>query len=286
MGCCNASEKVVSSQLKEGLDLDQLDSEKALEEITERVIKALKDFEQKVLKRITPEKPRGTIEFEQIIRYSLQETYKNFEAQFLQEPKSQEIKVEYKKYRLYLLSKCKSKEAYFRYLNDCYSFEQNLSLKNLIVNRFCSKQIDYIQAIETYQKMARGTYTIEGLEDVHEMLQLEDKESMLKKIEIKSEEIKKGLEENRIQLERIECKPLLPINAEYNDDLCLLSIDEEPARMVSAMSDTESPALYEHYDKNSLRAELISNESQNDLLFTLKPQKITASFSHKSLLNA
>lgn len=285
MGCCNASEKVVSSQLKEGLDLDKLDSEKAFGEITERVFKALKEFEQKILKRITPEKPRGLIEFEQIIRYSIQEIYKNFESQFPQEPKSPQIKAEYKKYRLYLLSKCKSKEAYFRYLNDSYSFKHNLSLKTFIVNSFCSKQINHIQAIETYQKMARGTYIIEGLQDMHEILRLEDKETMLNKIEIKSEEIRKGLEENRIQLERIECRPLFPISIKDNDDLCLLSIDEEPARMVSVVSEIESPALYDSYDKNALRAELISNESQNDLLFTLKPQKNTASFSNNSLLN-
>jgi hypothetical protein len=214
MGCCQSIAKVESSLLKNQTDLDKLPKDEAIQTLKHSVSQSVKDFENALHIKITPKRPLSLSEFEQTIKYSIQSELQRFDLKFFKIPENLEILAEYKKYRSYLLSKCSSKEGYFRNLNDFYSSELVSTLSSEIIQEFFDGKFEFQDALNKYQRLARGSYVISGLQNLHGFLQMESSHQALEKLRLEMDEVEKVLEINKKELERASNKALLPLDSE------------------------------------------------------------------------
>lgn len=65
--------------------------------------------------------------------------------------------------------KCKSQEGYMRYFNDYYSLKVVHEIKSKLIDSFISKNIGKAEILNLYYKQAKGTYFLQGFEELHEV---------------------------------------------------------------------------------------------------------------------
>lgn len=215
MGCCHSIEKVESSLLKNKIDLDKYPKEEVIEILKQIVNESSKSYEDILEIKINPKRPLNLSEFEQIVRYSVTTEIQNFTNKFQKIPEKPEILTEYKKFRIFLSSKCSAKEGYFRNLNDYYSSDYVTALISEIIHEFFEGKISYEDGINKYQRLARGSYVISGLQGLHNLLKQPSLESAVEQLNNEVSIIKETLSLHKKELERASRKALLPIT--FND---------------------------------------------------------------------
>ena len=262
MGCCNTTEQVKCSNLKPQLDLDNLSKSEASVMIEQLVNSSINSFELSVNKKVIPKRPLNLIEFEQVLKLTLNTEIINFDNQIGKIPERFEILAEYKKFKHYLISKCKSREGFFRYLNNFYSFKLVCDIKREIISDFQDGKLTFEEGISKYKRSARGTFIIYGLQTLYELLKIENKDEVLKIMNKNAERIFEKLEDNRIQLERASRKAILPLN--IKDDL-LDPIDDFVNPHVSFRShEPISRSNSIEMSKNKVYDEIVSKTSETN----------------------
>lgn len=227
MGCCNTTEQVRCSTLKPQLDLDAYSKAEASEMINQLVNSSINSFDLAFNRKVSPKRPLNLIEFEQVLKSTLNTEINNFDQLIGKIPENPEILAEYKKLKLYLISKCRSREGYFRYLNNSYSFKLVSDIKHDILSDFFEGKLSFDEGISKYKRFARGTFIIFGLQTLYELMSIENKDEAFKIMNQNAEKIFDKLEDNKIQLERASRKALLPLNVQ-NYDQDLLYVVENP----------------------------------------------------------
>lgn len=218
MGCCNAVEQVKISPLKSQLVLDSYSKTEASEIIEKLVDSSINSYEKAIMAKITPKRPLNLIEFEKSLKTSLTTELNNFDEQIGKIPETPEIFSIYSKYKIYLMSKCKSREGYFRYLNNLYSFQLIFNIRQEILTDFFDRKTSYEETINRYKKQARGTYVIYGLQKLYDHIKIGNKEEVFKLMDEDAAVVYQTLEDNRVQLERASRKAILPFNVEENSE--------------------------------------------------------------------
>ena len=264
--------KIVVVHEPNACNLDALQLEKPVTVISRFVDEEFSNFESSLLEKIIPKKPRGAVEFEQIFQNITRNSYQNYLRHFSPAPKLPKNLKEYEQYKVYLLSKCRSKEGHYRCLNDLYSFEHNYSLKHYIIKEFSTRLLTQEEAISLYRKLAKGTFIIEGLQDVYDFLKLRDKGEMKEFVERKADEVKGIIEENRKQLERAERKAILPLHFDSTLGIEINEIEDS----VLPVSSSESYNYPENLDidfQNLYETAALNISIQNEYSNSLSPQK-------------
>ena len=196
MGCCAQRHQIITP-----LTLDQLSK---ISSVRESILYYsdvfISDFEKLLFDKIIPTKPRSMHEFDNIFNYCIKTIAKNYNdytsTSYSNDPF---IVTEVRKCKSFLISKCKSKEGYFRLLNNIYSFEFIFQLEKFLIEKLNKQLITEEICIGEYNKFARGSYTLQGLEDIYEAF-LIDGHKRIKFLEEKALIIRKELKEFREQL--------------------------------------------------------------------------------------
>ena len=249
MGCCHTIEKVESSLLKSKIDLDKHPKEEVIEILKQIVNESSKAYEDILEIKINPQRPLNLSEFDQIVRYSLASEIQNFNKKFLKIPEKQENLTEFKKFRIYLTSKCSAKEGYYRNRNDYYSSDFVAGLKFEIIHEYFEGMISYEDGIKKYQRLAKGSYVISGLQGLYDLLNQPSLESAIKALNDEVSVIKENLSLNKKELERVSRKALFPLTfIEVGDNpdnsiMSHLALNPSPARF--------SPVTSFHIQSNS-----------------------------------
>lgn len=72
--------------------------------------------------------------------------------------------------------KCKSQEGYFRYYNDIKSLQACFDLKKEIIDQFIREGTDLELLFNKYHKAAKGTYSLQGFDELKKILFMEKNE--------------------------------------------------------------------------------------------------------------
>lgn len=224
MGCCSNKQEIISpiNKLK---DSDQEELKVALSSFVNIL---LEDYEKLIKNKIIPNRPRTMHEFDKIIKHSTNTIFQKYKEITATYSKKDYIQSEVKKYSIFLLSKCNSREGYYRFINNFYSFEYAHHLKKHLIQELNNSNITSEACINQYTKLAKGSYVIEGLQDLYDALEL-PAEMRLSFLNDKTNAIKKGLEEDRKQL----------ISIYDNIDLPLIN-EEIPSTSISYFNALES----------------------------------------------
>ena len=272
MGCCSSISKTIIVQKINTCSLDALQLENPVSLILKFVDEEFINFESKLLEKIIPTKPRGAVEFERLFQHQICISSQRYMRYFSPVPKISNNLKEYEQYRIYFLSKCRSKEGSYRCLNDFYSFEHNYTLKHHLIKEISSKLLAHEEVITLYIKLAKGTFIIEGLQDVYDFLKLAEISQMKRFVEIKANEVKMIIEANRKQLERAERRAFLPLIFESTLGIGMDDVEDSFLPVSSSESynydeklDIDFQKLYEIDEKSHI---------QNEFSNSLSPAKL------------
>lgn len=198
MGCCHSKQEIISP-----LEKIKTPSQIDLKETFSRYVEILlQDYEKTITEKIIPSRPRTMHEFDKIIKSSIQITFQKYKEMTVNYSSKEDVQKEIKNYRLFLISKCKSKEGYFRFLNNYHSFEFVYQLKKHIIQELNDGKLTVTECVSQYKNLAKGSYVLEGLQDLHDAIEL-PVEKRLEYIINKKNAIRQELEDNRNQLLRI-----------------------------------------------------------------------------------
>lgn len=256
MGICRSTNKIVVVQNPDSCDLDLMFYDNPLVALASFVEKENQKFEERLLGKITPNKPRGIVEFDHIFRKIVQISFQHFLNHFIPLPKLPNVVKDYNQFKVYLLSKCKAREGHFRCLNDYFSFEHNYNLKMHLIKDFSTELLTQIEVLEKYRKLAKGTFIIEGLQDMYEVMKFTDIKAMKGFIDEKAKQIRIMLEDNRKQLDRAERKAIIPIRVEMSPSL---SIQDDPKEieLIPSSSDSIDIANLDSEFKNLYNSDML-----------------------------
>ncbi|OMJ70331.1 hypothetical protein SteCoe_31703 [Stentor coeruleus] len=209
MGCCSNKQEIISPMNK----TKDPSQEELKETLLSYVNIFLEDYEKLIKKKIIPNRPRAMHEFDKIVKHSINTIFQKYKEITATYSKKEYIQSEIKKYSLYLISKCKSREGYYRFINNLYSFEYANHLKKHLIQELNNSNITSEACINQYNKLAKGSYVIEGLQDLYDVLEL-PAEKRLNFLNDKASKIKQELEDDRKQLIRIFDNIDLPLVSE------------------------------------------------------------------------
>jgi hypothetical protein len=206
MGCCHYKDEIKIPSIKP----NTISTETVREKFTYFLDVFINDYQSWVLEKITPEKPRSMHEFEKIIKHSLQTAVKRFQEFTSTYPDTESIRSESKKFQMFLISKCKSKQAYFRFLNNCYSFEYIYSLEKHILSQLSRTSMSVEDCVSTYMMLARGSYTLEGLEILYELVKIPE-HNRNTFLDAKALTIRSDMQKVREQLIKLDTSSSMPL---------------------------------------------------------------------------
>lgn len=195
MGCCQNNGKIITPPIHpRPSQLVQLKS-KLLAIVQSQV----EVFETSIQQKITTNKPKNSIEFIDLINKSIKKSIKNYEESTNNSNALLSHMNQIKFFKFYLISKCKSKEGFYRNQNNYFSFKYIFNLIRFLLTKIKNEGLSKESSLEMYSKMAKGTYMIKGLDHFNTLLTLEDreKEMLLQKIE-KNEMEKLSLEKSQL----------------------------------------------------------------------------------------
>ena len=158
-----------------------------------------KEFEDTLVEKLVVSEPRSIQEFNKLINFTLQDKLKKFELQTEEYTNQKPFQSQSSFFKNYLISKCKSKEGYYRNLNDINSVEFTSRLRRNLLEQLNKGSINEVQCLELFSKWAKGTYVFKGLSDIHQLLPLDVQERERYLCEEEEKE-KRDLEENRARL--------------------------------------------------------------------------------------
>lgn len=195
MGCCHQNVRILTPPIN--LVSNYLTNEKLT--LTKLVQIQVENFEKLVQTKIKPNKPKTATEISGVIELSMRKVVQDFENSVKYYNNEAQIENLIKTFKLYLVSKCKSKEGFFRNQNDYFSFKYIFNLIKFLLGKMKSEGFSVKDSIELYSKLARGAYMIMGLNEYNILLGLsdEEKEEYLKKLE-EIEIEKLGLEKSEL----------------------------------------------------------------------------------------
>ncbi|OMJ90618.1 hypothetical protein SteCoe_7017 [Stentor coeruleus] len=198
MGSCRSKEEIISP-----LDKIKTPSQIILKETLSGYVEILlQDYEKILTQKIVPSNPQTMHEFDKIIKFTIQKALQKYKDMTINFSSKEDVQEEIKNYRLYLISKCKLKEGYFRFINNYHSFEFVYELKKNLIQELNDEKLTVTECVSEYKKLAKGSYLLEGLQDLHDAVEL-PLEKRLKFITNKANTIRQELEDNRNQLLRI-----------------------------------------------------------------------------------
>ena len=134
-----------------------------------------KEFEDSLLEKLVLDEPRSIQEFNKLICSTLQDKLKKFDKQIEEFTGQKPFRSESSFFQNYLISKCKSKEGYYRNLNDFNSVQFIGRLRRNLMEQLNKGSIDQVQCLEMFSHWAKGTYVLKGLSDMHQLLALDEK---------------------------------------------------------------------------------------------------------------
>lgn len=235
MGCCKSKGEVIIPITKEEKQ-NSTDIKGTLAFYTSIF---MEDFEKILLEKITPEKPKSMHEFSKAINFGIKVVCENFNSYTSHFAKDSATQSELQKYKLFIVSKCKSKEGYFNFLNSFYSFDFIYQLEKHLVEGVMNEKLSIGQCIIEFNRLAKGCFMLEGLDDLHTVLSLPDSEKF-EFIEQKATEIKKELQNFKEQLLLAE-NALIVLN--LRETLTSTPISFSNIERTSSNERAESPML-------------------------------------------
>jgi hypothetical protein len=204
MGSCKSSQRAITPCNNLECDLDTSEPFEASAIVKNAIRPLVTILDNKLLEKITPTSPITSEEFEKLYRTYTKEICNRYAKQF--EPKSgseKELKI-YKISRMYLISKWKSQEGYFRLLNEFYSFQHNYSLKISIIKEFWNRRDNISLIMYEYQKKAKGTYFYQGLQEICKINEFDSRDQMVEFISRNADNMKKELNQSLKEIQDIK----------------------------------------------------------------------------------
>lgn len=190
------------TQNRQGIILPDSSHFSQLRPIINSIISSLtKDFENSLLEKLVLGHPLSIQEFNKIIQIHIQETVNKFEMQVKGDADLKPFQSQVYLFKKYLISKCKSKEGYYRNLNDTNSAQLIARLRRTLLEQFNKGSISQEQCLEMYSKWAKGTFVLKGLNDMHQLMALKEDE---REKYLSDEEDKENNELNENKLRLIE----------------------------------------------------------------------------------
>ena len=266
MGCCAHKDEIILPFSKEAQILS-LEVRKKLYCYTNELID---DFEKILLEKINQNKPRSVHEFNKVIQYAIQSVLRIFKqhiASFDPDPITQ---YEINKYKLFIISKCKSKQGHFSFLNSYYSLAYTYQLQSFLIKKLNNHAINSEECIAEYKKLAKGCFVFESIQDLHEIILLDSSERM-QLLEQRTESIRNELKEFRNQLMLAE-NYVDVVN--FNEDIRSTAIsflgvaEESSAEILESQYDEDI-----EYLENSTVVNAIENEKLKKRLDSKPPMK-------------
>lgn len=188
------------TQNRQGIILPDTNSISQLRLSLNSMISSLsKDFEDSLLEKLVLCHPLSIQEFNKTMQYFIQETVKRFEMQVQEDSTLKPFQSKVYLFKNYLISKCQSKEGYFRNLNDTNSVESISRLRRNLLEQLNKGTITETQCIEMYSKWAKGTFMLKGLNDMHQLVALNEDEREKYLSDEERKEINE-LNENKLRL--------------------------------------------------------------------------------------
>ncbi|OMJ70764.1 hypothetical protein SteCoe_31185 [Stentor coeruleus] len=209
MGCCHSNQKIISP-----LDKIKTPSQILLKETLSKYVELLlQDYEKAIIEKIVPSKPLTMHEFDKIIKSSTQKAFQKYKDMTVNFSNKETVQEEINYYRLYLISKCKSKEGYFRFLSNFHSFEFVYQLMKHLIQELNDEKLTITECVSHYKKLAKGSIILEGLQNLYDAIELPT-EKRLEFIINKTNAVRKELEDSRNQLLRIYSNANFPCTNE------------------------------------------------------------------------
>jgi hypothetical protein len=258
MGCCQHSNGIIKpGPIKRPSLLSGL--KEKLSEITENL---LKEYEDHLLQRVTPDQPRTLAEFSQISSKTMEKVTKEYDEETKDLAKNLLYISQIKFYKHYLSSKCKAKEGLLSNENSLNSFRYIFKLIETLLNKIEQGIIDDKQSVEAFTKLAKGAYMIKGLQIYHNLLGVNSNER---------KKLLKALQENENSRLIDDRNQLVGL---YKDSLI------PGTQMMKEFEENEDLKR-----ENSLKADSFYNETEHEFL-NLNEQRIrrlSASYSKRRI---
>ncbi|CAG9312962.1 unnamed protein product [Blepharisma stoltei] len=172
--------------------------------ISEYAARIKGEFENKVEKFLEPANPLTLQQFESMIKSQYDQLSGQFKELFINEESGWNVPFELiEKSLSALLSSCKAKEPIFRLMNDINSVEYTNALKLELLEEFLLNHSSPVVLLKKYQKSSKGTFVMQGLSELYELINSSDKEPQTLKTTVHNQ-LKRARESLSIEKSKAE----------------------------------------------------------------------------------